>query len=440
MKKIFLTKRFFIASGLVVVLFAVSFFLPLLFMVAQGSLLVLAAVVVVDGLLLFSKRFGIKAERIAPSILSLGDPNPIKIIVRNDSPFVNNIEIIDELPYQLQERSFSIQLSLQTSETKEVNYEINPKTRGEYQFGKINIFSQNKVGLLMRRDSVGQDSLVRVYPSVIQMKKYELSSLKSLSIVGGIKKIRKIGHSYEYEQIRDYVTGDDNRTINWKASGRVGKLMVNQYEDEKSQQVYCILDKSRSMRMPFDGLSLLDYAINSSLVISNVVLQKHDRMGLLSFSDKIGNLISADFKRGQLSTIFKALYNEKEHRLEADYELLYSATRNFIRVRSLLFLFTNFESLNALLRVLPILRKLNKNHLLVVMFFDNTEIVNLAEKETLNVDEIYEQTIAKKMLTEKQLIYQELRKHNIQAIVTKPEDLSINTINKYLELKARGMI
>ena len=99
--------------------------------------------------------------------------------------------------------------------------------------------------------------------------------------------MRRIGHSYEFEQIKNYVRGDDYRSINWKATSRRGHLMVNQYEDERAQQVYNIIDKSRSMKMPFNGMSLLDYAINTSLVISNVALQKHDRAGLMTFSDKM---------------------------------------------------------------------------------------------------------------------------------------------------------
>ncbi len=272
------------------------------------------------------------------------------------------------------------------------------------------------------------------------MKKYELKAMNSISRFMGIKRIRKIGHSYEYDQIKDYVTGDDNRSINWKASGRSANLKVNQYEDERSQQIYCVIDKSRAMKMPFNGLSLLDYSINTSLVISNVVLKKYDKAGLISFSDKIGSLVGADNKNNQLNSIISALYNEKENPLEADFELVYSAVRNFIHVRSLIFLFTNFESLNSLERVIPILRKLNKLHLLVVMFFENSEVSTLAESEVTDLDSIYRATLAKKIITDKQLIYQELRKHGIQTIASKPENLSINTLNKYLELKSRGLI
>ena len=122
------------------------------------------------------------------------------------------------------------------------------------------------------------------------MKRFELKSFHKLSDKKGIKKMRRIGHSYEFEQIKNYVRGDDYRSINWKATSRRAQLMVNQFQDERAQQVYSMIDKSHAMKMPFNELSLMDYAINTSLVIPNVALQKHDRAGLLTFSDKIGSV------------------------------------------------------------------------------------------------------------------------------------------------------
>jgi len=216
--------------------------------------------------------------------------------------------------------------------------------------------------------------------------------------------------------------------------------MVNQYEEERAQNIYCIIDKSRSMRMPFNGLSLMDYSINTSLAISNVALQKHDRAGLLTFSDIIGATIQADRRSNQLNKILTALYREKERPLEANFELLYQSTRKLIRGRSLLLLFTNFESTYALDRVLPILRKINTSHLLVVVIFKNTEISDFVKTEAGNIEEIYHNTIARKFIADKKAMVHKLKQYGIQAILTRPENLSINTINKYLELKARGLI
>ncbi len=440
LRKLNFTNRFFLLFSGILFIFALSFMLKWLFPVAQTLLIIAIVIAWLDGVLLFRKSFKLQAKRSLSNMLSLGDKNKVQIEIRNETGIALSLKIIDELPTQLQIRDFKMLFPIEKGGIKMLEYEIIPNKRGKYFFGNINLSSTTFLNLLSRTDQMLHEQQVSVFPSIIQMKKYELKALKSLSHVNGFKKIRQIGHSYEFEQIKNYVPGDDNRSVNWRASGRRGELMVNQYEQERLQQIYSIIDKSRSMKMPFNGLSLLDYAINTSLVISNVSLQKHDKVGLLSFSDKIGSVIKADNKRNQLTAILNALYNEKEHALEANYELLYSSVRNLVKGRSLLFLYTNFESIYALERVLPILRKMSRFHLLVVMFFENTEIKEQAEKECENVMDIYLQTTARKQIAERNLIQQELLKHGIQAIVSKPEELSINTINKYLELKSRGMI
>jgi len=440
LKPIFLTARFFWAMSTLVFLSILGFFIPLFFPFAQGAVLVFLALFLTDILLLFNKNIEVKCERILPKIFSMGDPNPIKLKLQNNSNLGLKISLIDELPLQFQKRDFLINTNLKARESETLVYELRPTSRGEYMFKNINIFLKSPLGLIERRIVVNAEHVIPVYPSVIQMKKYELLALARISVFPGVKKMRKLGSSYEFEQIREYVKGDDYRSINWKATSRKNVLMVNQYEDERSQQIFTVIDKGRSMKMPFEGLSLMDYAINTSLVISNVALQKHDKVGLLTFSDKVGATIKPESGPKQLRIIIEALYRERERNYEANYELLYQASRQFIRRRCLMFLYTNFESFSAMQRVLPILRRINHLHLLVVIFFENTEIRDFSEKDADNTEDIYNKTIAMKFVEEKHLIVQELRQYGIQTILTRPEDLSINTVNKYLELKAKRMI
>ena len=252
--------------------------------------------------------------------------------------------------------------------------------------------------------------------------------------------MRKLGLSLEFEHVKEYVRGDDIRVINWKASARKGELMVNNYQDERSQQVYCIIDKGRLMKMPFDGLSLLDYAINSSLVMCNVSLRRHDRFGLITFSEKIGSILPADKRPTQLQNVLQLLYNQTTRFLESDFEMLYKQVRAGIRHRSLLILFTNFESLDGMQRQLPYLRNLAKHHLLLVVFFENTELHQLTLKKANDVEGVYIKTVAEKFVNEKRVIVKELQKHGILSILTSPADLTVNTVNKYLELKSRQAI
>lgn len=312
--------------------------------------------------------------------------------------------------------------------------------RGEYSFGAMNVLVTSPLALVSRRFKFDQDKTVPVYPSYIQMRKYELLAISQNLQNTGIKKIRRIGHNQEFELIKDYVSGDDFRTVNWKATARRSKLMVNQYQDERSQQMYSLIDKSRVMQMPFEGLSLLDYAINASLVISNIAIKKSDKAGLVTFQDKVNTLLPAAKRNNQMSIIQENLYRQKTAFVESDYSALYVSLRKALSQRSLLLLFTNFESVFSLQRQLPFLISLAKQHLLVVIFFENTELAKLIDEPTTDLRQVYHQTIAERLAYEKKLIVKELQKHGIQSILTPPQKLTINTINKYLELKARNLI
>jgi len=434
-----LSRRFFTVVASLVACLAMGFaWQPLEFVGITGLLILCLATLVECLLLYFGTR--LHAARDLGKLLNLGDANPVHIELTNHSRLGCVIELFDELPYQFQLRNFRMALRLAPGENRKLRYDLRPTARGEYHFGYLNAITSTRIGLCARRIQLCSPEMTPVFPSVIQMKKYELLAFARISNFEGIKKVRRIGHSYEFEQIKAYSTGDDIRSINWKATARRHNLMVNQYEDERSQQVYTIIDKSRNMHMPFNGLSLLDYSVNTSLVISNIALHKHDKTGLITFSHRIGTTLPAERNHSQLKKILQALYHEKPQPFEADYDLLYRAVKNVISSRSLVFLYLNFESPYALDRALPVLRKINHLHLLVVMIFENTELIDYSRKEAEYVSDIYAQTIALKLVNEKKQIVSRLRKHGIQTILSRPEDLSINTVNKYLELKAKGLI
>ena len=438
-KNIYLNSRFFVGAGLLVFLFILSYLFSGLLVIAQMLFFVFLALILIDTLLLFKQR-GIEASRILPEKLSNGDDNPIEITLKNNYNFTTSVMLIDELPFQYQKRDFEIHTKLKKQTSKNITYALRPLQRGEYYFGNLNLYTSSPINLISRRFQFGKDAMVPNYPSFLQLKKYMLLAFSNKIFEYGLKKIRRIGHTMEFEQIKDYVQGDDLRNINWKATAKSNRLMVNQYQDERSQPVYSVIDKGRVMKMPFDGLSLLDYAINASLVISNVALKKQDKAGLFSFSRKVENRVVAERRPSQMNTILETLYNLNTDFVESDFSRLYIDIKRSLNQRSLLLLYTNFETLDALHRQLPYLKAIAKNHLLVVIFFENTELQKLTKTSAKNTYDIFEKTIAEKFIYEKKLIVNELQKHGIQSILTAPEHLTINTINKYLEIKARGLL
>ena len=391
-------------------------------------------------LIVFIGKQKIKANRIVPDKFSNGDANQIKISIRNNYPFIAHLEIIDEVPEQFQIRDFKIKNQVNPRKEKIIPYTLTPKERGEYHFGFLNVYASSAIKLVAKRFMFENGIMVPTYPSFKQLKKFELLNINKNAMDFGLKKVRRLGHTMEFEQIKEYVLGDDLRTINWKATAKRNQLMVNQFQDEKSQPVYSIIDKGRIMKMPFDGLSLLDYAINATLVISNIVLKKHDKAGMLSFSKKIENVVVAERRSGQMQLVLEALYNIKTDYFESDFGRLYGNIKRHVTHRSLLLMYTNFETLDGLNRQLPYLKAIAKSHLLVVIFFKNTEIDKLIHNKAETVQQVYDKVIAEKFDFEKRLIVNELKKFGIYSILTTPENLTVDTINKYLEIKARGLL
>ena len=421
-------------------LFMLSFIIPVLFTVASILLICIAISVLFDTILLYQKKSGLNASRITPERLSNGDDNKILIELQNQYDFKISCTVIDELPMQFQERNWKRELIIPSKESTTLPYIIKPQERGEYHFGDINVFVEGPLRLIKRRYIFKREQRIKVYPSYIQMRRYQLIAVGNMLQQSGVKKMRKLGHSLEFEQIKEYVPGDDYRTINWKATARHGGMMVNNYTDERSQQIYCVINKGRVMKMPFEGLTLLDYAINAALVLSNVALQKQDKAGLITFAQNLDTFIPADKKPTQINQILETLYKQQTNFLEPDFEKLFSVVRNRITHRSLLILFTNFESVESLERELPSLKRLAHYHLLMVVFFENTELKQLVEGRLTTIEDIYIKTIAEKYRYEKQLIAKELQKHGIISVLTSPQNLTVNSLNKYLELKNRSSI
>ncbi len=439
LKSFHLTPLFFSMGAAAVFLCAFGFAFPVIFLVGQLGIVILIAVTIADTYLLYRRDTRISAFRKTSGILGLGDETRIILRIDYQGTLPLDALVIDELPEQLQIRNLELPLKL-ISGRNITEYNIRPTSRGVYHFGRLHVFVASPIHFVKRKITFPIEANIAVYPSVAQMHAVEMRAISRVSTLTGNKRFRRIGMSYEFEQIAPFVEGDNYRNMNWKATGKARELMINQYQDERSQNMYCVVSKGRAMKMTFKGMSMLDYAINSTLAISNVGLKKYDKVGLITFSNKIGTAIRADNRHGQLQKINEALYSERERDLEPSYELLYRSIDRIARNRSLILMFANFETLHMMDRALPILRKINKKHLLVLILFKDDDLTEKVKKEKVVLDDIYEITLAKKHLSEREEIAGRLRHHGIQTVVSSPKDLSINVINKYLELKSRGVI
>ena len=439
-KSFYLSNRFFFTLALCVLGYFVSYIFEASLFIMTVVMSVLAVFLLLDTFTLYRQTRGIQAFRNCPERLSNGDVNRISLSVSNKYPFRVAIKIIEEVPFQFQKRDLTFSTSIGVRKSEVLYYDLRPTERGVYQFGAINVYVAGLLGLVTRRYIFDENKDVAVYPSFLEMHKYELLAASHRLTDYGIKKIRRIGHATEFDHIKHYVLGDDPRTINYKATARMSQLMVNTYQEEKSQPVYCLIDKGRTMKMPFNGLTLLDYAINTTLMVSTTALNKGDKAGLITFSKNVDEILPADRQRRQRVKILETLYAQKTDFKESDYERLYATVRRKLSQRSLIVLFTNFETVNGMRRQLKYLSHMAKDHLVLVAFFLNSEFNEVLESSPAGLEDIFRKGMAEKLWNDKYLIVKELNIYGIHTILSKPENLTIDSINKYLEFKSRGLI
>ena len=434
----FLPVRFYYTAIVVIVVLALGQLWPPLFYVGAVLLVLFTLTLIADIVMLWS-RHGFTATRHCSSRFSNGDENPVSIEAQNDYPFAVKVNIIDEIPHIFQRRDLNFKMRLQRGGKGTVDYTLRPAKRGVYGFGHIRAFVSSPIGLVQRRFTCGEPADVAVYPSFLMLNEYEFLAFSNNLNELGIKRIRRVGNNTEFEQIKSYVQGDDYRHINWKASARMHHLMVNVYTDERSQQIINVIDKGRIMQQAFSGMTILDYAINASLVLSYVALHRDDKAGVITFADEFSDFVKPDRGPSQMNDILECLYHQTTDFAESDYSTLVVNVNHLVGQRSLLILYTNFFDYTSMLRQLPYLRQLNSRHRLIVVFFVDEERRDFINQQPHSIKDYYEHAIAAKIDNEQSLIINTLRQYGINSLLTSPQNLSVNVINRYLEMKSRGM-
>lgn len=443
-RDVYLTPRPFGALAVLVVGFVLAFVWPPLFGVMQAATAALAVALVADGFLLWGSGGGVRAARAVPDKLSLGDDNPVEVEVTSDYPFRARLTVLDEVPVQFQERGAGRTLTVPARGTARLTYTLRPTTRGAYAFGWLLVYAASPLGLVQRRFRTARGGEAAVYPSILQMQHYAFLATTDRLDEVGVKRVRRLGHTLEFDQIRPYVPGDDRRTVNWKATARRSagrpQLMVNTYQEERAQPVIAALDMGRAMRSPFEGLTLLDHAVNAALVLLNTALLKDDQAGLVAFDREVRTVVPPGRRRGQLPALLDALYRLDPAFTDPSFEALYATLRHRVRQRALVLLFTNVDTVAGLERQLPLLRRIARAHRLVAVVFENTGIRDLLATPAERLEDVYVKSVAEGLALEKREIVRTLERHGIGALLTRPESLTVDTVNRYLQLKARGAL
>lgn len=412
---------------------------PLLLWLALAYLIAVGALVVVD-YALTPRPESFEIERINDTKLSLGADNLITLLAANRSSRSLRFSLRDEHPYQFIADATILDGEVKPYEVYEARYHVRPLQRGDYTFGDINVRYQSMLKTFVRQARYPATAQVKVYPNVLDVRKYDLLARKGLLFELGLRAARVFGAGTEFERLREYNTDDEFRRINWKATARRGKPIAVEYETERSQYIVSVIDTGRLMRPPVGDLAKLDYVINTSLLLSYVANLKGDHVGLLTFADDVRTYLAPKRGKGQFYRMLEALYNVQFEPVEADYAraLAYLSVKH--KRRSLVVVFTDLVTLDAARPLIAHMARLSQRHLPLCVTISDPNITRLAAQPPRDSDAVYQRAVAEMLLDERRIVLDTLHRSGVHTIDVPADKLTVSVINKYLELKGRGAI
>ncbi len=434
-----LTRRSLILLALAAVWEILSGFVPLLSSLFVIHVSIVVILILID--LLFSPtRDDIAVERICESKLSLLDENPVTLIVTNrwERPLTGSL--VDEYPDPARIRPEKLDFSIPPGESRKLIYHFRPEKRGDVVFPRVHFRVRGRLGFIVRRLVIKLETKAQVYPNLIQTRRWDLLARKGALFAAGFKPVGRFGRGTEFSQLREYVPDDEFRAIDWKASARRGKLVVREYEVERSQPLTLFIDCGRQMIGRIDEHTRLDYAINAALMLAYVAILKGDQVGLIAFGAKIQHYLAPRRGTAQLNRIIEALYDVQPSEVESDYR---GAIRQFLatwRKRSLIVLFSDVVDPSASSVLLGHLPSVHPRHLPLAVLLKDPELTEIERQAPSNANELYEKAVACDLATSRELAARQLRQAGCLVVDVAPQDLTVAVVNEYLRLKARSLI
>lgn len=399
--------------------------------------------------------------------LSLGAWNPVRLAVVNGTSRPITVEVRDEYPpdFDVQPAPRPGQMvpgrlpdPLAPGATAAEVYRLLPRQRGDYRFAGLHVRIVGPLGLVRRQRRVpGDDGRVRVYPNLRQIRRFDLQARRGMVTAAGQRPLRVPGASTEFERLREYQPDDEYRRINWKASARRDRLIVNEYEAERSQNLVIMIDAGRLMAArvstpPGDaaealtagetpgGLAKLDHALNAALLLAYVGTLRGDRVALLAYTDEVRTFIPPGRGRQTFLKMVDALYNLAAEPVEPDHGLAFAYLAGRSLRRSLVVLFTDLSDRETSTQLVAHLQRAARHHLAVCVTLGDPTVIRPAVARPAGVQALYEKMVAQRLLDDRSTVLARLTHSGVLCLDTQADTLSPRLIATYLELKLKGKI
>lgn len=380
-------------------------------------------------------RFDVTREH--DTKLSLGADNPVHIRIRNRSRRPATFWLRDEPPDQFTIETRLMSGSIAPLGVWQRTYHVKPLRRGDYAFGAITLRWLGPLGLMVRQGRVPLAAPVKVYPNLIDVRKYDLALRRNRLQEMGLRASRMLGEGTEFERLREYLPDDEFRRINWKATARRNRPVTIEYQTERSQSVIAVLDVGRLMQSPVAQIAKLDYVVNAVLLLAYVATGKGDKVGMLTFADSVTRYLNPRAGRGQFYRMLELLYAVEAEPVEPDYGRALSYLSLKHRKRALVVIFTDLSGGLSMEALVTQVSRLARRSLPLVVTISDPDIHAAARQRPDDSLGVYQRAAAAQLLDERQLALDTLQRQGVLTLDVPANQLSIAVINRYLELKAR---
>lgn len=369
--------------------------------------------------------------------LSIGRDNPVVLSVRSAKKTAK-IQLRDSYPVEFDVSVPLLKTSLNPNTNQELNYTIRPQSRGEYQWGDIQVRQLGNWGLAWHDWKIPATEKVAVYPDLMMLK--ELSIQLTLQNSGTMRRLQKLGIGTEFAELREYNIGDDPRSIDWKATARMSRPLVRVLEPEKEQTLVILLDRGRLMTARVQGLKRFDWGVNAALSLASAGLHRGDRVGVGVFDREITTWIPPERGQHQLSKLIERLAPIQPVLLEPDYVGAVTKIVNQQTRRALVVLITDLVDVTASGEMLSALARLTPRYLPFCVTLRDPLVDKIAHNPTVEITPAYNRAVALDLLAQRQVAFAQLKQKGVLVLDAPADRISQQLVDRYLQLKSRNQL
>jgi uncharacterized protein (DUF58 family) len=379
-------------------------------------------------------------ERHMPRVASLDKPHPVEVSIDNRSARMLRMTLAEDASDGLTIAPPLHYIAMLPGKRLVVQHTITSHRRGAFELE--NLYSQvSSLGGLWRRQHVFPcHSVLHVYPDIKQISEYALLARTNRLSQIGVRRTRRAGQENEFERLRDYQPDDNYKHIDWRSTARRQKTTVRQFQTDQSQRVIFLLDCGRMMTNEYEHLSLLDYALNSVLMLSYVALEQGDSVGMICFSDHIHRYVPPAGGKRQMNRILHAGFDQFPRLVQSRFDQAFLYLSTHCRRRSLVVLITNvIDQVNAQ-QIDNYMGNLIGAHLPLVVLLRDHSVFQAADNPSPDPAVLYRSAAAGQLLTWRNQVIHRMKAAGSLTLDVFPEEMTSPLVNQYLEVKARHLL